>query len=187
MGRETRIYELFARLLDYPTEDQLPAIDECIDLLSTDWPEAALELLPFVQFAGGSRLEKLQEVYTATFDLQPLCHPYVGYQLCGEGRQRAQFLVKLGEIYREKGHTPGGELADHLVEVLRFLALPGDEAARRELLEEGLLPALQKMTDGFEQPDHPYGQMLRSLQIFLGGESALRTEAKPEPTLEARP
>lgn len=187
MEKEQRICGLFARLLDYPTEDPLPAAEKCIDLLGADRPEAALELLPFVRMAGDSRLEKLQEVYTATFDLQPLCHPYVGYQLCGEGRQRAQFLVKLQEIYRERGHDPGGELADHLVEVLRFLALPGDEAARRELVEEGLLPALEKMTGGFDKPGHPYGRMLRSLQIFLGGESAGCTGAQPEPTLEARP
>lgn len=187
MEKERRILGLFARLLDYPENDPAPAAANCVELLSADWPEAALELLSFVQMIRATRLEKFQEIYTSAFDLQPLCHPYVGYQLCGEGRQRARFLVKLQEIYREKDHVPGNELADHFVEVLRFLALPGDGTARHALVVDGLLPALGKMVDGFDRPEHPYGQVLRALQIFLGGEPTAHSGARPEPTLEARP
>jgi len=187
MEKERRILGLFARLLDYPENDPAPAAANCSELLSADWPEAALELLPFVQMIRATRLEKLQEIYTSAFDLQPLCHPYVGYQLCGEGRQRARFLVKLQEIYRGKDHVPGNELADHFVEVLRFLALPGDGTARHELVVDGLLPALEKMTRGIDQPDHPYGQVLRALQFFLGGEPSLPPGVQPEPISEARP
>ena len=38
---------------------------------------------------------KLQEVYSGFFDLNSICHPYIGYQLFGENYKRSIFLVEL--------------------------------------------------------------------------------------------
>jgi len=162
----------FAALLSYPQGDMGGAARTCQALLAECHLPAAAELERFCDFVAAQTASRVEEIYTATFDLQPVCHPYVGYQLFGESKQRALFLVKLQECYRRHGYVTGGELPDHLSEVLRFLAKAQDVTARAELMNDGLLPALAKIIQGIEDGEHPYGDVLRALQGFLSGESA---------------
>jgi nitrate reductase delta subunit len=163
----------FAALLGYPQEDTRDLARACQALLAEhNLPAAAADMERFRRFLAAPAPSQVEEVYTATFDLQPVCYPYVGYQLFGESKQRALFLVKLQECYRRHGYVTGGELPDHLSEVLRFLAKAQDVTARAELMNDGLLPALAKIIQGIEDGEHPYGDVLRALQSFLSGEFA---------------
>jgi nitrate reductase delta subunit len=162
----------FATLLSYPQADMGGAARTCQNLLAEHHRLAAAELGRFCDFVEVQAAARVEEIYTATFDLQPVCHPYVGYQLFGESKQRTLFLIKLQECYRRHDYISGGELPDHLSEVLRFLAKAQDEPARAELMNDGLLPALAKIIQGIEDGEHPYGDVLRALQSFLSGEFA---------------
>jgi nitrate reductase delta subunit len=115
-------------------------------------------------------------VFTATFDLQPVCHPYVGYQLCGESQQRGMFLIQLNQLYRQHGFVAGVELPDHLSTLLRFIGTRAPQECRRELIEDGLLPALAKILQGLDAGDHPYADLLVSLQSFLAATVGIETE-----------
>ena len=115
---------------------------------------------------------QIEETFTSTFDLQPLSHPYVGYQLCGESQQRTMFLMKLQEIYRQHDYNSGSELPDHIGQVLRFIGITNDRSCRQELIEDGLLPALAKIIPEIENDDHPYKGLLKALQGFLSENSA---------------
>jgi nitrate reductase molybdenum cofactor assembly chaperone NarJ/NarW len=159
----------FAALLGYPQGDLGGAARACHTLLAGQNRSAAAELERFCVFLATQPAARVEEVYTATFDLQPVCHPYVGFQLFGESKERALFLVKLQECYRTHGYLTGGELPDHLSEVLSFLAMATDATARQELVEDGLVPALAKIVQGLEAAQHPYGDVLRALQDFLAG------------------
>lgn len=169
----------FAALLSYPQGDMGGAARACQALLAEYHLPAAADLERFCHFLAAQAPSRVEEVYTATFDLQPVCYPYVGYQLFGESKPRALFLVKLQECYRNRGYIAGGELPDHLSEVLRFLATAQDATARDELVNDGLLPALAKITQGIEAAEHPYGDVLRALQGFLSGASATAVAAAP--------
>jgi len=160
----------FAALLSYPQGDMGGAARTCQALLAEHHRPAAAELERFCAFVEAQAAARVEEIYTATFDLQPVCHPYVGYQLFGESKQRTLFLVKLQECYRNHGYLPGAELVDHLSEVLRFLATAQNVTARAELINDGMLPALAKIIQGIEDGEHPYGDVLRALQGFLSGE-----------------
>jgi nitrate reductase delta subunit len=109
----------------------------------------------------------MQELYTAAFDLQPLCAPYVGYQLLGEDARRGRFLLKLQEIYRQNGLFQKPEMADHLSPVLHFLATAPDSEERSALIAEGLRPALEKMADAFPDGENPYGRLIEALRACL--------------------
>lgn len=168
----------FAALLGYPQEDTHDLARACQALLAGhNLPAAAADMERFRRFLAAQAPSRVEEVYTATFDLQPVCYPYVGYQLFGESKQRALFLVKLQECYRNHGYIAGGELPDHLSEVLRFLATAQDATARQELVNDALLPALARMVQGSEATEHPYGDVLRALQGFLSGASATAAAA----------
>ena len=173
MSAETPARELcghFARLLGYPGENLAEEARACAALLGEGHPATA-PVGRFAAYAAGEKTSRMEELYTATFDLQPLCHPYVGYQLCGESRQRALFLVRLREIYRLHGFAAGPELPDHLAEILRFLAGCGDEDLYRETVSDGLLPAVEKLLLGFDSAGHPYRELLSALRAFLAREA----------------
>lgn len=162
-------YRLFADILDYPTPALASRIEELLPLASVADGEIARLLCRFREFIEESSPERWEELYTGTFDLQPLCCPYVGYQLFGEEYRRGMFMAKLREHYRSCGFTDGEELPDHICVILRFLACvePGD--VERDLVTECLVPALEKMIASTAATMNPYCDVLHALLLQLAG------------------
>lgn len=89
---------------------------------------------------------EMEELYTATFDFDSACAPYVGHHLFGEGPRRGAFMARLVELYRDAGFDPTSrELPDHISVVLRYLAVAPAGAARDALVADALVPALDAM------------------------------------------
>lgn len=185
---ERRLFQRFAQLLEYPQSGVVDAARECEALLAragTDQSAATL-LHAFRTFSETTPLARLEEVYSGTFDLDPACHPYVGYHLLGESYKRSVFLLELKARYRAQGFdVPENELPDHLAVMLRFLAANDEASLTGELIREALLPALDRMTgrvksEGYDEegasgpperqgPDHPYRGVLDALRLVLRG------------------
>ncbi|MDH3455173.1 MAG: nitrate reductase molybdenum cofactor assembly chaperone [Desulfuromonadales bacterium] len=157
----------FATLLSYPGQGVAADAAACSANLRHISSEASSDLESFLDFLEVNEISRIEEAFTGTFDLQSLCHPYVGYQLCGESQQRTMFMIKLRELYQQHGFISGKELPDHLTEVLRFIGGIADQECRLEIIQDGLLPALAKMTEGIESDGHPYMALLKALQSFL--------------------
>lgn len=167
-----QIYLRFAALFDYPRPDLADRTRECASLLTLDYPEAARSIQDFLDFVESTPLGRLEEIYTATFDVNPTCYIYAGYQLFGESFKRGEFLVRLKEKYREHGFVERNELADHVAVLFRFLTtLDSDEVLARQLLEDCLVPVLHKMNDSFvdqsQSRPNPYAQVLRAALVVL--------------------
>jgi nitrate reductase molybdenum cofactor assembly chaperone NarJ/NarW len=165
------LYGLFADLLDYPTLATTLKAGHCYARLQQSQSDAAALLESFYQTTEQQSLEQMQELYTATFDMQPVCYPYIGYQLFGESYKRGAFMAQLNEAYHACSYSAGRELPDQLAVILRFLGL---EAAGKQddfcqvLLMEGLQPALEKMLQVFgQQSENPYFSLLSALHLFL--------------------
>lgn len=167
MERERDLFRIFAELFTYPAAGLADRAKEGEALLAVSRPEAAAGLGRFADFVRRTGTAGVQELYTAAFDLQALCAPYLGHQLCGEDARRGLFLMKLQEIYRIHRFDPGRELADHLAEVLRFVAQAPDTPERDALIRDGLRPAVQKMADAFEGKESPYGRLMEALRSCL--------------------
>jgi len=179
---DREIYSLFADILEYPTPALAERVQECIERLAPAHPEAAEELNAFSEFIEQTPLEKLEELYTHTFDLQVICFPYVGYQLFGESYKRGAFLAGLKGQFKAYGFSSGNELPDHISMVLRFLALPPEEEIGGPLLREALIPALTKMLNSFKSEGHPYRRVLRALLLALQPTEAQEDSREPHVT-----
>lgn len=165
------VYEQLAELLAYPVDPIGPRARRLAVRLAPSSPEAAAALEEFSRAVEPLSTGRLEEIFTATFDLNPSCYPYAGYQLFGDGYKRGEFLVKLKEKYREHGICEGGELADHLSICLRYLAklAPGSEE-EREIVAECMVPVVKKMVDNVEgsgNPPNPYRHLLLALLRLL--------------------
>jgi nitrate reductase delta subunit len=91
----------------------------------------------------------------------------VGFHLFGEGYKRRVFLAGMNALYSSRGFPARGELPDHIAVVLRFLANSDADGQTREIVEDGLIPALSKMIGKFGDAGNPYGNVLRALQSVL--------------------
>lgn len=146
-ANERQAYRLFADILDYPHPGLADEVERCASLVAVASPEGAGHLRSFKEFVEGTSLGRLEEIYSAYFDLNPVCYPYVGYHIFGESYKRSTFLIRLKELYREHGLlTYGSELPDRLSLVLRFLSVSQDDELNQELIGDGLLPALDRIT-----------------------------------------
>lgn len=167
LKRHQSLCRQFAVLLSYPDQEIAVASDACLEHLQQISPDASASLQNFKLFIESNDISRIEEAFTGTFDLQSLCHPYVGFQLCGESQQRTMFMIKLRELYQRYDFIPGNELPDHLTEVLRFIGSIADQDCRLEIIQDGLLPALAKITQGIESDGRPYVALLNALQSFL--------------------
>ncbi len=143
-----RALDLLADILDYPSSSLAESVQECYALLSDRSPEAAAQLRGFQAFIEGMSPGRIEEVYSQIFDLNAVCHPYIGYHLFGESYKRSAFLLELKERFRACGFEfSESELPDRISVMLRFLATSGDAELNGVIISEGMLPALDKMTN----------------------------------------
>ena len=156
-SNRAEVLGLFADILDYPAPGLARKTAECVALIGAVQPQAAKLLESFREFAEEHPLGKLQEVYSGFFDLNSICHPYIGYQLFGENYKRSTFLVELKKAFRaERFEASPEEIPDRLSIVLRFASQSKSDDID-DLLGRGVLPALERMTTKPESEGHSHG------------------------------
>lgn len=164
------LFDSFAALLEYPSAQTKEKAQVFLDQVQIP-SEAVEELEKFIRAIGQLSLDRMQEVYTITFDMQPVCYPYVGYHLFGESYKRGAFMAQLNEAYHALGYSAGQELPDHMAIVLRFIGLDSTNQQGdfcQALIHDGVMPALEKMLKVFgEQSENPYHELLLALRLFL--------------------
>ncbi|HQU37449.1 MAG TPA: nitrate reductase molybdenum cofactor assembly chaperone [Anaerolineales bacterium] len=164
------LFDSFAALLEYPSADFSEQAQRCLDLMRTINPEAAESLQRFANFIEENSLQRMQELFTTTFDMQPVCYPYVGFHLYGESYKRGAFMAQLNEAYHGIGYSAEQELPDNLAVILRFIGFDSENRYSefsQALLSDGVLPSLEKMLKVFgEGSENPYFAILSALNLF---------------------
>ena len=144
---EKRIFQLFSQILGYPMEDLAEATRECEVLIKKETPEAAELLAEFRSIVEDTPLGHMEEIYTGAFDLEANWQLYTGFHLFGESYARSLFLLELKERFRAAGFPPPeGALPDHAAVLLSFLGVCDDRQQVDELIQEALLPTLNRLT-----------------------------------------
>ncbi|MDP2731192.1 MAG: nitrate reductase molybdenum cofactor assembly chaperone [Dehalococcoidales bacterium] len=167
-AEDTRqLCRLFADVLEYPDGSTLEALTRCISELNGVCPESARPMQSFLKFAQAQDTGRLEELYTRTFDIVPAQTLYVGYHIFGETPKRSTFLVRLQEAYQSHQFSSDGELPDHLCILLRFLSIASEPEFVSPLIQEALLPALEKLEEAFKKDREGYGTIISSLKLFL--------------------
>lgn len=161
------LHDTWARMLQCPDEVQGGAdLAATVAELQERHPESAAHLAPLADLARQLGPGELQERHSRTFDGTASRALELGWHLFGESYSRGAFLVRMRELLREGGVEESGELPDHLGCVLAVLGR-ADQAVAGALVRGSVLPALDKIAAGFEDPEDAYGQALRGLRTFL--------------------
>lgn len=174
MSPTAELYDALAGLLAYPRGRFAQCIERCRAALGDGCPEAVAHLDRFGSACLPLSPEQLEELYTQTFDLSPVCSLELGWHLFGENYSRGEFLVQMRQLLRRVGLSESSELPDHLTHVLPVLGrLPPGEADR--LISKFLLPALAKMREGLR--GSIYGDVLEAIRAVVESPCGVAVEA----------
>ena len=157
------IYDALAAVLTYPDENYLEAVREAARAAP---PEIEQPLQEFARELEGKNTLELQELFTVTFDLNPVCSLELGWHLFGENYDRGLLLVRMRQLLRLHRFAETGELPDHLSYALRLIARM-DSEARHDFAAAIVLPALGKMLDAFRDKPNPYKKVLEAIKTQL--------------------
>lgn len=164
------LYEILASALEYPGEDWDTRLDRCKQWLTIQEPDVAVQFIRFRRNIKDLSIEKMQELYTQTFDLNPVCTLDIGYHLFGENYKRGELLARLRETESKYELGQSNQLPDHLPVLLRLVAKLEDEELRLALIGEILIPALGKMIEALSQTDNPYRVLIEVISNALKNE-----------------
>jgi len=163
--------KLVSLLLQYPEAelvDSLGSLEAAVSEMSNADSKAVCS--DFVSHLRNTPLLRLQESYSATFDLRPSTSLDLGYHRWGEGKERGGALARLASLYLEAGYEmTGGVLPDHLPLVLEFLSLCPEETALEIIKEYGSQVAT--LASRLVEDGSPYAGLLRIVVETLGNPS----------------
>ena len=161
---------LLAEAFRYPRPGLLDQLEAGL-AESTPGP-ARSGLAAFVKKIGALSLSEWEELATRTLDLSPAAAPYVGFQIWGESYQRGEFMAKLNRTMAELDIDPEGELPDHLVPILRYLAVANPPIPE---LIENFETAVQRMIAVLREKDkdNPY------IHLFEAAKSTAKFISQP--------
>ncbi len=171
-------FAVLAEGLSYPTPGRLEALQAAPVCFPV---EAARHWGAFLRAVSALPLGAWEELYTQTWDLDPIAAPYIGFQTWGESYKRGEYMARLSQVMNAAGIDYCGEMPDHLIPVLRWLDVVNREPnppapfPKREGGEElaelfqPIPPAVERMLVVMSQraPTNPYAHLLESILCLL--------------------
>ncbi len=142
-------YALLANLFKYPEEDFTLHLKENQDFLDGFHPEAGKELQLFSNYMNNCSPDERQELFTKTFDVQPICYLDLGYVMFGEDYKRGAFLLNMQEEQRKIKNDCGTDLPDNICNVLDLMAISEDDAFLEDLVWNIFIPCVKRMIGEF--------------------------------------
>jgi nitrate reductase delta subunit len=169
--------KLLSFLLDYPDAgwfEGLAGVGDVVDGLADGRSRTTLRR--FLACAESTPAIRLQEAYTAAFDLHPATSLNLTYHFMGDSEDRGKALARLVEIYRRSGWDAAAcDLPDFLPMMLEFLAVcPAPEDA--DLLWT-CLGGVGNVAGRLAREQHPYAGLLALAADILAARTQDTTDS----------
>lgn len=160
------IYNVLARLLDYPDQklmDNLPVVIEAIKEDKQIGTQEREDLLNLIAWMNMHDLTGLQIQYVQTFDMVPEHDLHLTHHLFGDDRGRGPALIDLSEYYKASGlEVEGKEIPDFLPLILEYVSTLDDLQARVFLGDAAKV--LKVIGENLEKAESPYARILRIVE-----------------------
>ena len=120
-----KIYRAVAVLLQYPDRTLLRMVPDLVSYIGRmPAGKAKQAIAEFLGYLNSESLLRLQENYTAAFDMNPSTTLNMTFHLLGDGETRAAVMVLLQQSYHTAGFDgPADDLPDFFPAMLEFLAI----------------------------------------------------------------
>ncbi len=100
MTQMTELYDGLGGLLKYPVAGTTKTVEKCLLALKETGSPALEPISHFAEHVKNSSQEEMEELFTRTFDINPVCALEVGWHLFGERYERGTFIVKIRQTLR---------------------------------------------------------------------------------------
>ena len=150
MVNNRKHYTLLANLFRYPENGFLKQLKECQDFLDANYSEAGKELQVFSDYIIKLEEDERQELFTKTFDVQPICYLDLGYVMFGEDYKRGAFLLSMQNEQLKINNDCGTDLPDNICNVLVMMTKSTDDAFVEDLVWRIFIPCVKKMIAEFK-------------------------------------
>ncbi|MFQ6677123.1 MAG: nitrate reductase molybdenum cofactor assembly chaperone [Fidelibacterota bacterium] len=157
------IYTDLVPLISYPETDMSINLEK-IEISAGDHDISEFQI--FSDYVRETVLSKLQEDFTHTFDLNPTTCLDLGWHLHGENYERGMFMVRVREMLRGFEIPETSELPDHLTHILSMLPHL-DEENRKVFIKSYVIPATEKIIEGFGDTENPYKHLMQFINDVL--------------------
>lgn len=144
-------YLPFADLLRYPDENYPEIVGQCLLMLKEKYPDVEAIVQPFADYINSHTRDEREELYTKTFDVQPICYLDLGYVIWGEDYKRGAFLLHMQQEQERAENDCGTDLPDNISNILTLYSKTDDIELLNELAVKILIPGMEKMIAEFEQ------------------------------------
>lgn len=154
-----------APIFEYPYSGYRDHASRWLDAHKDRFAKASESVARFCESINPLSNDQLEEVFTRTFDMAPICSPYISGHLYGaDNFERGNLLTALSERYNEANFATNGELPDHIALLLRF-SPEMDETEFSELVEYCLSKPLEDME--INLTDNPYQHAVHAVREVL--------------------
>ena len=140
-------FDSISNMLDYPNSLLKNSAQTYKEYFQTHYEINDKNFLKYLDFIETTPIEKLEEIYTGFFDLNPFNCLYMGYHIFGENYYRSKLLVDLKTTYKSQSFKINKELPDHLVVILKFLVVNSDINLGLEILSDIIKPGIEKLIE----------------------------------------
>lgn len=169
MSEFTEVFDSLAGILSYPAADYADRLRRCrgaVAALGPDQRESLQKIGKFVDIMKDSSTGEMEELYTRTFDINPVSSLEVGWHLHGETYERGAFLVTMRDLLRRCSIEESTELPDHLTHVLQAVGRM-DPLEASEFIKKNVVKAVNTMLEGFLDQSNPYENILLAVKELL--------------------
>lgn len=148
-------------IFEYPRAEYKSAVEAWCTKYAPIFDGATQSMNEFAKAIADTTDTSLEEIYTRTFDMAPICSPYISGHIYGdENFERGTLLTALNERYQSASFDTHGELPDHLAVILRFAPQMTEEELQ-ELFEFCLSKPLDDMVAGLS--GNPYEHAIKAV------------------------
>jgi nitrate reductase delta subunit len=159
------VFAVLANALRYPTQGWLDALlDQGCSLPKG---EVKQHFQDYLSQVGQLNLTAWEELYTATWDINPPAAPYIGFQIWGDSYPRGALMTQLRQVMAEKQIDLDGELPDHLIPVLHYLDVEPQPIPELIQVFEKAVRDLRVRLEK-KQPDNPYLHIIDAILKVYG-------------------
>ncbi len=160
---ESEKLRLLSFLLQYPDEEMIGSLRKAgVEIREMLDAAECSEINGLVGYLSETPQLRLQENYTATFDLNPKNCLNLTYHIWEDRKERGEAIARFAQSYAEAGYGPAtGELPDFLPAVLEFLSVEDADACR--WITDEYTETLRTLKTRLEDADSPYSTVFEVL------------------------
>ena len=162
------LLKVLSILLQYPDDEFIQSFGELKQAVE-EIPQVKQRerCLNFLNYMGSNPLIRLQEEYTATFDLNPATSLNLTYHKWGDARERGNALAELNCLYRKAGYEScNDDLPDYLPLVLEFMSI--NRVTNSFSFMRQYYDQVKDVGSRLREKDSPYSGILASVLDIFG-------------------